>query len=227
MIFGGEALELAEPAPWFDRHGDAKPQLVNMYGITETTVHVTYRPIARADLDGEPGASPIGRPIPDLRLYAARRGPAARPARRGRARLYVGGDGLARGYLGRPGLTAERFVPDPFCGPARGPALPERRPRPAAGRRRARIPRPGRPPGQDPRASGSSWARSRRPWRGSPRCARPRRRAASPARATSAWWPTRRPADAGPGGRGAAPWLGRACPIHGPVGVRRARAPCR
>ena len=47
VIFGGEALELGEPAPWFERHGDERPQLVNMYGITETTVHVTYRPLAR------------------------------------------------------------------------------------------------------------------------------------------------------------------------------------
>jgi len=45
VIFGGEALELQSLRPWFDRHGDQQPQLVNMYGITETTVHVTYRPI--------------------------------------------------------------------------------------------------------------------------------------------------------------------------------------
>lgn len=52
--------------PWFDRHGDAQPQLVNMYGITETTVHVTYRPLSARDVHG---GSVIGVPIPDLRVY--------------------------------------------------------------------------------------------------------------------------------------------------------------
>ena len=51
IIFGGEALELQKLRPWFERHGDERPQLVNMYGITETTVHVTYRPITRDDLN--------------------------------------------------------------------------------------------------------------------------------------------------------------------------------
>ena len=68
VIFGGEALELESLRPWFLHHGDQKPQLVNMYGITETTVHVTYRPLRLADLNDAPG-SVIGRPIPDLRLY--------------------------------------------------------------------------------------------------------------------------------------------------------------
>ena len=67
MIFGGEALELQSLRPWFERHGDREPQLVNMYGITETTVHVTYRPIALADLEAGRG-SVIGVPIPDLSL---------------------------------------------------------------------------------------------------------------------------------------------------------------
>ncbi len=51
VVFGGEALELASLRPWFERHGDERPRLVNMYGITETTVHVTYRPLTR----GGPG----------------------------------------------------------------------------------------------------------------------------------------------------------------------------
>lgn len=53
VIFGGEALDLQSLRPWFKRHGDAKPQLVNMYGITETTVHVTYRPLTEADLNSK------------------------------------------------------------------------------------------------------------------------------------------------------------------------------
>ncbi len=116
VVFGGEALELAALAPWLDRHGDERPLLVNMYGITETTVHVTYRPIRRADLDAGRG-SVIGRPIPDLSLHVLEPGLAPQPFDQPLGvpgELCVGGAGLAIGYLGRPDLTAERFVPDPF-----------------------------------------------------------------------------------------------------------------
>ncbi|HYO13481.1 MAG TPA: amino acid adenylation domain-containing protein, partial [Thermoanaerobaculia bacterium] len=113
VIFGGEALEPRSLAPWWERHGEERPRLVNMYGITETTVHVTYRPLGKADLEA-PG-SPIGVPIPDLSLSVLnRRGepvPVGVPGE-----LHVGGAGLAWGYLGRPELTAARFVPDPFGG---------------------------------------------------------------------------------------------------------------
>ncbi|HEY0782384.1 MAG TPA: condensation domain-containing protein, partial [Thermoanaerobaculia bacterium] len=112
VVFGGEALDLQSLRPWFDRRGDRKPLLVNMYGITETTVHVTYRPIRSADLRDVPG-SVIGGPIPDLSLHvldaALAPVPVAVPGE-----LHVGGAGLARGYLGRPELTAERFVPNPY-----------------------------------------------------------------------------------------------------------------
>ncbi|ACB75253.1 non-ribosomal peptide synthetase [Opitutus terrae] len=112
VIFGGEALEPASLAPWWERHGDEQPQLVNMYGITETTVHVTYRPLRRAD--GENG-SVIGRPIPDLRLYVL--DAFQQPVPIGVVgEIYVGGAGVARGYLNRPELTAERFVPDRLGG---------------------------------------------------------------------------------------------------------------
>ena len=112
VIFGGEALELQSLRPWFQNHGDQKPQLVNMYGITETTVHVTYRPLRLADLSAAAG-SLIGRPIPDLRLYVLEsNGQPAPPGVRGE--ICVGGAGLARGYLNRPELTAERFITDPF-----------------------------------------------------------------------------------------------------------------
>jgi len=68
IIFGGEALDLQSLKPWFDRHGDQFPRLVNMYGITETTVHVTYRLLTLEDLDL--GAhSYIGRALPDLQIY--------------------------------------------------------------------------------------------------------------------------------------------------------------
>ncbi|WP_051877294.1 amino acid adenylation domain-containing protein [Streptomyces natalensis] len=108
VIFGGERLDLRMLAPWIERHGDRRPALVNMYGITETTVHCTYRRIAAADL-GEGGESPIGVPLPDLRVYVVdgdgRLVPDGVPGE-----MYIAGAGLARGYLNRPELTAERFV---------------------------------------------------------------------------------------------------------------------
>src|SRR5262249_15197318 len=103
IVFGGEALDVQSLCPWFERHGDAVPQLVNMYGITETTVHVTYRPLRESDTDTP--RSVIGAQIPDLRLYAL--DSRMEPAPIGVAgELYVGGEGVARGYLGRPALTA-------------------------------------------------------------------------------------------------------------------------
>ncbi|NUO48139.1 MAG: amino acid adenylation domain-containing protein, partial [Polyangiaceae bacterium] len=112
VVFGGEALELESLRPWFKRYGDKKPRLVNMYGITETTVHVTYRPIALPDLAAG-FASVIGEPIPDLRCYvvddAMELVPIGVPGE-----LLVAGAGVARGYWERPELSAERFVASPF-----------------------------------------------------------------------------------------------------------------
>ena len=113
--------------PWFDRHGDARPQLVNMYGITETTVHVTYRPIvARRTWTARPEPAPSAGRSRTSRLYVARTRTWSRCRSAWSGEIYVGGEGVARGYLGRPELTAERFVPDPFSRPARGAALPQR-----------------------------------------------------------------------------------------------------
>ena len=112
VIFGGEALPLGSLRPWFERHGDARPRLVNMYGITETTVHVTYRPLRARDVDEAPG-SVIGAPIQDLSLLLLDKHqqpvPVGVPGE-----LYVGGAGVARGYLQRPELNQQRFLDDPF-----------------------------------------------------------------------------------------------------------------
>ncbi|MCJ2127983.1 non-ribosomal peptide synthetase [Methylobacterium sp. E-045] len=114
VVFGGEALDVAGLKPWFDRFGDAAPRLVNMYGITETTVHVTYRPLVATDAEG--ADSPIGEALPDLTLHLL--DAALDPVPDGVAgEIHVGGAGLAQGYLGRAALTAERFVPDPFGPP--------------------------------------------------------------------------------------------------------------
>ncbi|PBK54515.1 D-alanine--poly(phosphoribitol) ligase subunit DltA [Pseudomonas syringae pv. actinidiae] len=111
VIFGGEALDVASLKPWFARFGDQTPRLINMYGITETTVHVTYRPITEADTQNP--ASPIGEAIPDLSWYVldADFNPVAQGCS---GELHIGHAGLARGYHNRAALTAERFVPDPF-----------------------------------------------------------------------------------------------------------------
>ena len=111
VIFGGEALDIPSLRPWFEHHGDEQPMLINMYGITETTVHVTYRPIRMADCDN-PGSN-IGIAIPDLNVYVLDAN--MRPLPTGiPGEMYIGGAGLARGYLNRPELTAERFLPNPL-----------------------------------------------------------------------------------------------------------------
>ncbi|WP_195909632.1 amino acid adenylation domain-containing protein [Rhizobium tubonense] len=108
IVFGGEALELQMLRPWFERHGDAKPRLINMYGITETTVHVTYRRIEWSDVEQGRG-SVIGSPIPDLGIHVL--DDARMPVAVGEiGEMYVGGGGVCRGYLNRPELTAERFI---------------------------------------------------------------------------------------------------------------------
>ncbi|GAA4977569.1 non-ribosomal peptide synthetase [Actinoplanes utahensis] len=113
VVFGGEALDPASLRPWLDRHPDG-PELINMYGITETTVHVTLQRITRELTAG--ARSVVGKPIADLsvRLLDDR----LRPVPAGvRGEIYVGGAGLARGYLDRPDLSATRFVADPYGAP--------------------------------------------------------------------------------------------------------------
>ena len=110
VIFGGETLNPATVAPWFEQHRGATP--VNMYGITETTVHATYKQLTEEDLkDGD--RSSIGVRLANLQIYVLSED--LRPVPVGvTGELYIGGAGLARGYLNRPDLTAERFVPDPY-----------------------------------------------------------------------------------------------------------------
>lgn len=112
VIFGGEALDIQSLRPWFERHGDQHPQLVNMYGITETTVHVSYRPLTAKDVQ-TPSGSMIGRPIPDLQVYLLDKHlqpvPIGIPGE-----IYVGGAGVSLGYWNQASMTAERFIPSPF-----------------------------------------------------------------------------------------------------------------
>ncbi|MBB5066889.1 amino acid adenylation domain-containing protein, partial [Granulicella mallensis] len=114
VVFGGEALNVSLLKPWYERAQNQACLLINMYGITETTVHVTYRELTALDAVSLTG-SPIGRRIPDLRIYILDE--QRKPVPIGMSgELYVGGAGVARGYLNRPELTAERFLDDPFTG---------------------------------------------------------------------------------------------------------------
>ncbi|WP_217606646.1 non-ribosomal peptide synthetase [Chitinophaga sp. GbtcB8] len=109
VIFGGEALSPGALAEWKLRYPATR--LINMYGITETTVHVTYKEIREEEIACN--TSNIGRPIPTLYCYVLdqhqRLLPAGVPGE-----LHVGGAGLARGYLNRDELTAQRFITSPF-----------------------------------------------------------------------------------------------------------------
>ncbi|BBY45812.1 non-ribosomal peptide synthase/polyketide synthase [Mycolicibacterium celeriflavum] len=110
VVFGGEALQPQRLDSWLDNHPGI-PFLINMYGITETTVHASYRRIVAADLDRT--ASPIGGPLADLGFFVL--DDWLRPVPVGVVgELYVAGAGLAYGYVGRAGLTATRFVASPF-----------------------------------------------------------------------------------------------------------------
>ncbi|MFC2146024.1 amino acid adenylation domain-containing protein, partial [Acidobacteriota bacterium] len=108
IIFGGEALQPGKLTDWKKKYPAAK--LINMYGITETTVHVTYKEIG--DEETGKNISNIGKPIPTLRTYIMNRYLRLLPAGIG-GELYVGGEGVGRGYLNRPALTAEKFVYQP------------------------------------------------------------------------------------------------------------------
>ena len=112
VVFGGEALEPQRLETWLDNH-PGLPRMINMYGITETTVHASFREI----VDGDVGSavSPIGVPLADLAFFVLDKW--LRPVPVGVVgELYVAGAGLACGYVGRSGLTASRFVACPFGG---------------------------------------------------------------------------------------------------------------
>ncbi|WP_081736301.1 amino acid adenylation domain-containing protein [Amycolatopsis orientalis] len=113
VIFGGEPLHAASLLPWLDRYPETRCRLVNMFGITETTVHVTAETITR--WHALTGSRSVGRPIPGWRVSVLdESGRLAPPGVAGE--IHVAGRGIALGYLRRPGLTAARFPADPFGG---------------------------------------------------------------------------------------------------------------
>ncbi|MFJ7265381.1 amino acid adenylation domain-containing protein [Streptomyces sp. NPDC099050] len=130
VVLGGSEARAATLARWRERHGDTV-RLVNTYGPTEATVIVTAGELAgersgeRGNGSGDaagtgPGGRPtaeqrppLGRPLPGVRLYLLDERGSLLPAG-SEGELYIGGAGLARGYVARPDLTAEAFLPDPF-----------------------------------------------------------------------------------------------------------------
>ncbi|MFC5359335.1 amino acid adenylation domain-containing protein [Azospirillum himalayense] len=104
ILIGGEA---ASPALWADLRGHAELMAVNLYGPTENTVDTLRAPVTVAE------RPVVGRPVGNVRVHVL--DPRLRPVPVGAVgELYIGGAGLAAGYVGRPGLTAQRFVADPF-----------------------------------------------------------------------------------------------------------------
>ncbi|MFF8401016.1 amino acid adenylation domain-containing protein [Streptomyces sp. NPDC015684] len=111
VVFGGEALRPGMLTEWSERFPHVR--LVNMYGITETTVHASVHTVTRSDMETD--TSVVGTPIPTTRLYLLDRHTGRRLLPVGAVgEIYVAGEGVAGGYLGRPELTAQRFVPSPF-----------------------------------------------------------------------------------------------------------------
>ncbi|PMQ04701.1 Tyrocidine synthase 3 [Dyella sp. AD56] len=112
VVFGGEALDPRMLNPWIEGHPPERVALINMYGITEITVHATYHRLQRKAIESGHG-SPIGEALPHLQLHvldgAGRHVPVGVPGE-----LYIGGASIARGYLGREALTTERFMRNPF-----------------------------------------------------------------------------------------------------------------
>ncbi len=109
IVLGGETLNIAELKPWFDYVGDECPQIINLYGITETMVYVTHKNIQATD----PEINDIGTRLLDQKTYVLN--DSLQPLPVGAiGELYIGGAGLARGYLNQAELTRERFIVNPF-----------------------------------------------------------------------------------------------------------------
>jgi amino acid adenylation domain-containing protein/non-ribosomal peptide synthase protein (TIGR01720 family) len=116
VVIGGEALELGRLRDWVARYGTRRPDLVNIYGPTESTVYTARHVLGDSDFaPGRADVCPIGPPVPGQRTYVL--DDRLQPVGPGVAgSLYLAGDQLSLGYANRPGLSASRFVADPFAG---------------------------------------------------------------------------------------------------------------
>lgn len=110
LVLGGEAMNSSVVQRWYEAHPELKCQIINMYGITETTVHVTYYAVDAHCSSG----SPVGHALEDLAVYLLdSQGNPVPPGVPGE--IYVGGAGVAAGYMGRDDLNRQRFLSDPFA----------------------------------------------------------------------------------------------------------------
>jgi amino acid adenylation domain-containing protein/FkbH-like protein len=109
IVFGGEALKPGMLKAWREKYPNT--ELINMYGITETTVHVTFKKIREEEI--EKNISNIGKPIPTLSMYIMDKNMKLQPLGVP-GEICVGGDGVGRGYLNRAELTKEKFVQNPY-----------------------------------------------------------------------------------------------------------------
>ncbi|HDY85212.1 MAG TPA: amino acid adenylation domain-containing protein [Methylophaga aminisulfidivorans] len=111
VIFGGESLDTEKLLPWFDRHPESACQLINMFGITETTVHVTAHHVDRQSALQR--SKSVGKAIDGWNIYVLDKGqkilPYGVPGE-----IYVSGNGVATGYFNREQLNNERFIDNPF-----------------------------------------------------------------------------------------------------------------
>ncbi|MBT7408281.1 MAG: amino acid adenylation domain-containing protein, partial [Methylococcales bacterium] len=113
IVFGGETLDMSKLLPWINLYGDQQPRLINMYGITETTVHATYQQITRSHIESSSG-NPIGIPIPDCQVHIVDQyGQLQPPGIPGE--MWISGAGVASGYLKRPELSVEKFKTASFA----------------------------------------------------------------------------------------------------------------
>ncbi|MDQ1354794.1 MAG: hypothetical protein QG657_5103, partial [Acidobacteriota bacterium] len=109
VIFGGEALNPSQLRKWHKKY--PKTKLINMFGITETTVHATYKELSEKDM--KLNSSNVGKPIPTLCTYISDK--YLKPVPQGvTGEIYVGGDGVARGYLNQVELTQGKFIGNPY-----------------------------------------------------------------------------------------------------------------
>ncbi len=113
VIFGGDKLNFTYLSRWLDRYTLNDTALINMYGITETTVHVTYHFITADEVLNNQGFSIIGKPLPNVRVYVFDKHLKYTPPDY-YGELYVSGSGVCMGYVNRNDLTAERFIKNPY-----------------------------------------------------------------------------------------------------------------
>jgi|GEM_PF-699708 amino acid adenylation domain-containing protein len=113
VVFGGDKLDPLKLKKWIDIYPAEKVKLINMYGITETTIHVTYHRFTDEEIRTSDGSSNIGVPLPETKVYIFDKNKALVPVGV-YGEIYVAGTGLSKGYLNRSDLTSERFIPNPY-----------------------------------------------------------------------------------------------------------------